>query len=410
MKNKSTSPKISNTLVVRPPTRTPHDINKWKNAIRAADYGRIAQLVELFDDLYIDPVLSEAVGRRIRAITNAEIVFSINNKNVSQIDDLIDTPEFENLLTEIILSKFYPQTVIEFDFSNGFKTHCIDRRHFNIKDKVILRSLSDTDGIPYENNDFILSLEGKNFGIFLNTAPFVIFKRNGFGDFAEFCELFGIDTLIGLYDPEDDRGRVEMETAFKNRGSGASMTMSKNSDVKVVGTKGSGTVDIHDRFLNKCDEQILIAVLGQTMTTKDGSSYSQGKVHADTEDEINKADRRFVQRILNKEILPRLEKRGYPVAGGWFHFAEQGENLTKAQQLDIALKVSEKVPVDDNYWYENYGIPKPKYTSNGDKNFTKKGLNDKEQEPSINKQTTSKQVKQLSLWDKIRDFFEGAPR
>lgn len=403
--------KIHKTLTYRPPVRTPQDISKWRNAIRSADYGRVWQLVELFDDLLLDPVLSNAVEKRIMAITNAEIVFSKGNKNVPQIDDLIDTPEFEELLREILLSKFYPKTVLEFDFTNGFQVVSLDRRHFNTKDKVVLKSLSDTDGIPYEGNDFLLPLgKERELGLFVKTAPYAIFKRNGMSDFAQYCELFGIDTLVGLYDPEDENGRVEMENAFKNRGAGASMTMSKNGDVKVVGTKSTGTVDIHERFADKCDEQMLIAILGQTMTTKDGSSYSQGKVHAQTEDDINKADRRFVQRILNTEVLPRLAKRGYDVTGGWFHFAEQSENLTKKEQLEIAERVNAIVPIDENYWYETFGVPKGKTqeTSNKDEEPSIK-----EQEPSDEKQKPKQQkvtTKKLSYWEQFLDFFAGAPR
>lgn len=391
--------KIHKTLVTRPPARVPQDITKWRNALRSADYGRVAQLVELYDDLLIDPVLGNAIEKRIMAITNAEIVFSKGNKNVPQIDDLIDSPEFEELLREIILSKFYPKSVLEFDFTDGFKVVSIDRRHFNTKEKIILKSLSDTEGVSYEGNDFLLPL-GKEteLGLFVKTAPYAIFKRNGMGDFAQYCELFGIDTLIGLYDPEDDRGRVEMENAFKNRGSGASMTMSKNSDVKVVGTKSTGTVDIHERFLNKCDEQILIAVLGQTMTTKDGSSYSQGKVHAQTEDDINQADRRFVQRILNKEVLPRLAKRGYDVQGGWFHFAEQGKKLSKLEQLQIAERVNAITPIDTNYWYETFGLPKGK----GKQEISGKGNEEISKDSKKEQKVTAKQ---LSFWRRLKDFF-----
>lgn len=412
-----TQTQIHKTLTHRPPARTPQDISKWRNAIRSADYGRVWQLVELFDDLLLDPVLSNAVEKRIMAITNAEIVFSKGNKNVPQIDDLIDTPEFEELLREILLSKFYPKTVLEFDFTDGFKVVSLDRRHFNTKDKVVLKSLSDTDGIPYEGNDFLLPLgKERELGLFVKTAPYAIFKRNGMSDFAQYCELFGIDTLVGLYDPEDENGRVEMENAFKNRGAGASMTMSKNGDIKVVGTKSTGTVDIHERFADKCDEQMLIAVLGQTMTTKDGSAYAQAKVHAQTEDDINKADRRFVQRILNTEVLPRLAKRGYDVAGGWFHFAEQSENLTKKEQLEIAERVNAIVPIDENYWYETFGVPKsspqpPPKEGEAEPNGKDKEARNKEQNPSRGKTSFARKVeaKRLSYWEQFLDFFGGAP-
>lgn len=208
-----------------------------------------------------------------------------------------------------------------------------------------------------------------------------------------------------------------MENAFKNRGAGASMTMSKNGDIKVVGTKSTGTVDIHERFADKCDEQMLIAVLGQTMTTKDGSAYAQAKVHAQTEDDINKADRRFVQRILNTEVLPRLAKRGYDVAGGWFHFAEQSENLTKKEQLEIAERVNAIVPIDENYWYETFGVPKsspqpPPKEGEAEPNGKDKEARNKEQNPSRGKTSFARKVeaKKLSYWEQFLDFFGGAPR
>ncbi|WP_172917168.1 phage portal protein family protein [Capnocytophaga canis] len=412
--------KISQTLVVRPPERSPQDIQKWRSAMLQADRGRLHTLVDLFNDLLIDTVLSGAVEKRIMAITNANLLFSVKNKEIEAMADFIDTPEFEELLREIMLAKFYPKTVLELDFTNGFKAVSIDRRHLNTEQRAIVRSIGDTDGFPYENNDFLIHLgkEG-DLGIFLKTAPHAIFKRNGMSDFAQFAELFGIDMLVGYYDPDDENGREEMDRAFlKKGGGGVNMSMSNKSKVETVGNKSSGTVDIHDRFLDKCDEQILIGILGQTMTTKDGASYSQGKVHADVEEDINKADRRYVQRVLNKELLPRLEKRGYPVAGGWFHFAEKGEKLSKKDELEIAKGVNEIVPVDENYFYENFGLPRAKSSpqiapkekeQEAEPNGAKEN---KEQNPSKGKTSPTRKVQaqNLSLWERFVDFFAQAPR
>ncbi|MDO5607631.1 MAG: DUF935 family protein [Capnocytophaga sp.] len=403
-KKKNKAVKISQTLVVRPPQRTPQDISRWRSAIQQADRGRIHTLVELYNDLLIDAVLSSAVEKRIMAVTNATLLFSANNKEVEAMADLIETPEFEEFLREVMLSKFYPKTVLELDFQDGFKVVSIDRRHLDLENKIIAKSVGDTQGISYENDDFLIHLgkEG-DLGLFVKTAPHAIMKRNGTGDFARYAELFGIDTLVGYYDPEDESGRSEMESAFQKRGGSASMTMSKNSEVKTIGTQSPGTVDIHERFLRLCDEQMLIGVLGQTMTTKDGSSYSQGKVHADTEDDINKADRRFVQRILNKELLPRLEKRGYPVKGGWFHFAEKSERLSKIDELAIAKGVNEIVPIDENHWYENFGLPKPTKAGNPTE---KKEKNDTADAVTEDKKLS---VSRLGFFDRLKDFFGNAP-
>ncbi len=395
---------ISNVLVVRPPDRANVGIEKLKNALSSADRGRMHSLYNLYDELLRDPVLGNAVEKRITAITNADLLFQKEGKESDEMSEFIDTPEFEKLLQEIMLAKFYGKSVIELGFAPAFTAVSIKRQHLNTERKEIVRELYDDTGIPYENNDFLLNVgEEGNLGIFLRTAPYAIYKRNGWGDFAQFVELYGIDTLIGLYDPDDENGRQEMEKAMKNRGSAGSMTMNKNSDVKTIGTKSPGTVDIHDRFLDKCDNQILIAILGQTMTTKDGSSLSQSKTHAQTEDDINQADRRFVQRVLNTELLPRLEKRGYPVKGGKFYFAEKGENLSKEDELKIAERINQITgQVDENYWHENFGIPKGKKKEEKPNN-----------EPPTERSRSAKKKKdkkeQKSLFAKLKAFFVKAP-
>lgn len=408
---------ISNVLVVRPPDRAAVGIEKLKNALSAADRGRMNRIYDLYDELLRDPVLGNAVEKRITAITNADLLFQTDGKENEAMSDFIDTPEFEKLLREVILSKFYGKSIIELAFVPNFKASSIKRQHLNTERKEILKQLFDDTGISYEDNDFLLNVgDDKDLGIFLKTAPYAIYKRNGWGDFAQFVELYGIDTLLGLYDPDDENGRQEMELAFKNRGGAGSMTMSKNADVKTVGTKSTGTVDIHDRFLDKCDNQILIAILGQTMTTKDGSSLSQSKTHAQTEDDINQADRRFIQRVLNTELLPRLQKRGYPVGGGAFLFAEKGENLTKEQELNIAEKVEQITgQVDEQYWFENFGIPKgkkqvPSSQEPSKKNKGKgKGMDEKD-EQKLPRDFEPIEASNKSLFKRFKDFFFNAPR
>ncbi len=411
---------ISQTLVVRPPQRSSVGIGKLQSAIKTADRGRRNLLYELYGELLRDPVLSNAIERRIMAITNTAILFQKDDKEVEEMAELIESHEFEETIAEIIRTKIFGKTVLELDFTNGYNVYSIPRKHLNTETKEILRNISDVSGYPYENDDFLLNLgKDDDLGILLTVAPFAIYKREGTGDFAQFVELFGIDTLVGYYDPEDENGRQEMETSMKERGSGASVTMSKNSKIETVGTSRQGQVDIHDRFLAKCDEQILIGILGQTMTTKDGSSLSQSKTHAQTEDDINQADRRFVQRVLNQELLPRLAKRGYPVEGGKFVFAEKGENLTKEQQLEIALKVDQQTAdgVDDSYFYDTFGVPKgSKKKSNPNPPGTDPEDEEEEEEPTSEEKKTKNQkpkkqtAKGLSLFDKVKDFFGDAPR
>lgn len=409
--------KISQTLVVRPPDRSPKDIAKWRSAMMQADRGRRHTLINLYNDLLSsDNVLADAVDKRIRNITNAKLVFMKDSKEVDEMWDLIDTLEFEEFITELMLTKFYGKTVIELDFTNGFNFTSIDRRHLDTENKCILRSLADADGIPYNvEDDFLINLgKDDDLGIYLRTAPYAIFKRNGGSDYAQFCELFGIPQMAGYYDPEDDNGRREMETAFQNRGAGASMTMSNKSKVETLGDRVNGNSDVHERFLDWCDEQMLIGVVSQTMTTKDGSSYSQGKVHGDVENDLNKADRRFIRRILNTYLLPRLEKRGYPVKGGFFDFIEEDEKLNAKDLLDIATTIDDRTTsgVDEDWYFETFGVPKGTKEKKTEKEINEIDNADSENNTETEKTENSRteKAKALSLYNRIKDFFGDAPR
>lgn len=410
--NKTGDIKISNVLVVQPPKRDLLDVVKVRSAIKTADKGKRKNLVDILIDLLLDPVLNDAVERRIRKITNNDIVFLSDGDEIDEMFDLIDSPAFEKLLRELVLTKAFGKSVIELGFNPTFDIYSIPRQNLDTTRKVILKDVSQEEGIPYTDDEFLLNVgEDNDLGFLTRVAPYVIFKRNGGADYAQFCELWGIPILAGLYDPEDDNARVEMEQSMEKRGAGGSVVMSNKSDLKTIASQASGAV--HGDFLKWLDEQILIGVIGQTMTTKQGSSRSQGEVHLKTEDEIAEADRRFIQRILNTYLVPILEKRGYPVKAGFFQFVEK-DNTTMKDKFDIARQVNELTAdgVDDEYFYSTFGLPKGNKTQ--DENLQPDNSGKKEEAPEPDPEETDKKAKKvaaknLSMFDKLKDFFDHAP-
>src|SRR5690554_8057161 len=58
---------ISQTLIIKPPQRSNVGIDKWRSAMRLADRGRRATLIELINELIdADPVFGEAWDKRVR--------------------------------------------------------------------------------------------------------------------------------------------------------------------------------------------------------------------------------------------------------------------------------------------------------------------------------------------------------
>jgi phage gp29-like protein len=132
-----------------------------------------------------------------------------------------------------------------------------------------------------------------------------------------------------------------------------------STHVETVTNTGNGfSGHSYDQFRKSCNEEILITVLGQTLTTVQGDrgARSLGDVHKQVEEGINMSDMRFVQRILNSRVRPFMESRGLPVAGGKFVFPKAAGPLSVADMVQL----SSIMPVPTSFLHEKYGIPVPK--------------------------------------------------
>lgn len=354
---------LVNNITVKPLVRGTSDIDRWRDVLHAADKGKRTQLYTLYEDLLLDNVLFDAIDKRIKAITNSEITFTRNDGVEVVMDDLIDSSGFEQLLIEIMLAQFWGVSVLELEFvENKFIVHSLPRKHLRPLYGEVALAENDDRGVSYRDNDFVLEVgQADDLGQILRAAPYVIYKRNDVGDWAEYIEIFGRPIRVFTYETYDEASRIETTRAAEQSGGNPIVVMPSGAgfDVKAGATSGDG--EIFDKKRRACNEEILIGLLGQTLTTTQGDTGARalGEVHMQVQDAKHKADRRFVQRILNTKLLPMLEKRGFPVSGGFFYFPEAGEQITLEGRMNLIERASALIPIGAQYVYEVLGIPRP---------------------------------------------------
>ena len=395
---------IITQLIIKQPQRSTSDVAAWRNALRSADSGRVKTLFDLYDDLLIDPVLFRAWNKRVDAITNAELVFQLeDNESSDDVDALMETLSWETVLTAIMNYKAYGRFGLECDFSDGFKADIIPPKHINLTNHCILINDSDEKGIDYLTDPNLIVLgDPRDFGLFLRTAPYAIWKRGGFGDYAQWLEIFGMPQRVGKYSSYDPQSRILLEQALQNAGSAPWCVIPKETDVETVNNTGSGSsgTSFND-FRQACNEELLITISGNTLTTIAGSkgARSLGDVHKEVEEAINKADMRFVEKVLNTYFKPMLEERGYQVQGGKFVFPAAVEPL----KVDEIISLSDILDIPAWWLYDKFGIPSPK---EGEPLARKKSVSveeidvdKKEKTPTKDKKKEEEQVKDTKLHD-----------
>lgn len=352
-------PLVIQQLIVKAPQRKVYDVGNWRTAMRSADVGRVKTLYDLFDDMLLDGVLSDAVQKRIDAVINSELTFvDVDGQEVPEVAQIIDTLAFETLLTEIMHKKFYGRMGVEIDLTDGVLTVApIPAKHINLDNRNILINDGDETGIPYDGDDRLLILgERRDFGLLLKAVQYAIYKRGGYGDWSQWVELFGMPQRIGKYNTHDPESRRLLEEALEKAGSAPYVVVPKEAEIETR-SAGTNSGDSYNEFRQACNEEMLITILGQTLTTVQGDrgARSLGEVHKDVEESKNRSDLRFVQRVLNQYVLPMLEARGVPVSGGAFVFPKAAEALT----VNDIVQLSAIMDIPQSYLHEKYSIPVP---------------------------------------------------
>ena len=403
---------VINQVVVQAPQRRVYDVGDWRSAMRSADIGRAKSLYDLFDEILIDGLLADAIEKRTEAVLSAGVTFvNAQGEEVEEITDIINSSAGETMLRSILAQRFYGRSGFEVSFADGFTCQPFKPKYIDLQHQTILLNDVGDKSVSYTDNSQILILgRPLDYGLLLKAAPFAIYKRGGFGDYAQWIELFGMPQRIGKYNTYDPASRALLEEAFKNAGSAPYLIIPKESDIETrEGSSGSGAS--YDEFRKACNEEMLITILGQTLTTVQGErgARSLGEVHMEVEQNKHTGDVRFVERVLNERVIPMLEARGFNLQGGRFMFPKEAEPLTVADIVNL----SEIIQIPAAFVHDKYGIPMPKDGEQIARKQTQEVIEVQEkkapEDPKAKKEVISN-ADERGFLRRVWDFFVGAPQ
>ncbi len=186
----------------------------------------------------------------------------------------------------------------------------------------------------------------------------VLFKRNQTKFWLIALEKFGQPTVWGKYPRH-----AKAEEIRKLQDAGAAVrtdaTVATPDDVvlELLEAKGRGTMD-YAAFHDRIDAAISKVVLGQTMTTDDGSSKSQADVHMSVRQEIVAADARLICDSFNRSIVRWLVDWNFP--GAAYPIVSRNMDIAPdlkalAERDEIISRMMGKKP-DEQYIEQTYGL------------------------------------------------------
>jgi phage gp29-like protein len=142
----------------------------------------------------------------------------------------------------------------------------------------------------------------------------VWFKRHDVKFWLAFLEKFGAPTAKATYPPNtNEADKKRLLEAAGAVASEAAIAVPEGTMIELLEAKRSGAADyaaLHDAM----DKAIAKIVLSQTMTTEDGSSEAQARVHAEVMQAVTKSDADLVCDSFNRGPARWLTEWNYPGA------------------------------------------------------------------------------------------------
>jgi phage gp29-like protein len=296
--------------------------------VRAADEGDTDAFFTLAAEVeQREPHYRSVLTARKQAVSGEEFhIAAASDKRADQkIADfcrsLIADPIFEPLVFDVLdsLSKGISFTEIIWDTQGSEWRPCRyewrEQRHFAWDEDTLSIPLLKTDAhpmgeplAPYKwivHAPKLLSGAPYQSGLARTAMAIWMFKSLTIRDWLAFQEQYGMPIRVGKYPtgatPEQ---RTALELAITNIGADSGCTIPDTMLIEFLERKaGGGSDKLYQGSADYWNGELSKLVLGQTMTTEDGSSLGQAAVHERKEMTVNRADSRSACAAIARDML-----------------------------------------------------------------------------------------------------------
>jgi len=363
-KRKQRPNRIVDKLIVTYTRRARHDIAQWQAALALAENPerpRRWMLYNIYRDILLDPHLTAEIQKRTLAVTGASYRLIDKNGKDSDRTELLQREWFDKLLQWILEARFWGHSLIQIDTLHAGeidRLELVDRRHVVPEQGLFLPNMFDDKAIQYRDPKYYRWLievgEYRDLGLLNKAVPHVLFKRFAQSAWSEFTEIFGMPIRIAKTNTKDKEALNRMEQMMVDMSTAFYAIIDHDEVIEFIETaKTDGAV--YDKLIDRSNSEISKLISGAVLGERSpGGSRAKEQVGKDISDQITAADRRWIGRVMNHYVLPKLISLGYPFQGLRFVFDVEPDIN---QLWEITSGVLNHYDVDPEFIRTTFGIP-----------------------------------------------------
>lgn len=283
---------------------------------------------------------------------------------------------FSDVKKYFIDADFYAHSLLEFTISKKGKlqVEIVPREHVIPQEGKIVFSPFSNKGIHYNDDSVQKSFnlieikrgdDDDDLGLFETLIPLYSEKRDAGNDWNLHSELYSKPIMVVSSD--SDARRREYDARLRNAGGNRALVLYPNEDAKNINgaNKGQEYLMYRERMV-LCNKEMAKVVTGQTLTTEEGSSRSQGEVHERIANAFLFADLFEFSEWVTENLIPFLnEKFSFGISEENMRFVsrrvleeeekEETNSGTKpkdeaTQQSEVKPGVKQQPPEEDGFF------------------------------------------------------------
>lgn len=315
-----------------------------------------ASLLDIYEEnLILDAHLRGICEKRTLSVIQQDLRYHSASGDIIE-HEIFEHPAFDDMLKDVFEAKFWGFTVLQFENEGGFGYYMQPRKYVLPDKQQITTDEYANEGYLIESFDNAVFIGKPNdLGLFMPAGVYSIFKRNLLSDWAEYSERAGMMLELIEGTGNDKLVQKTLNDIGSDIGSGKRVNVPEGVNMDFKNLSSGSQNALFENFFDALNKEQSKLILGQTMTTEDGSSLSQSEVHSEQQQILLNSDKKFMLAFLNTQFKENMSLWSVP-DGGYFAYNDS-EQLSTAEQLDNDLKLMQLgYTFKPEYLKEKYGI------------------------------------------------------
>jgi hypothetical protein len=329
-------------IVEFPKRRIAPKIDEFVLAVESAS-SKIMQSRTLLYDHYqqtmmFDSHVAALISKRLENIEGKTLVLYDGENPVEEINYFLSSPKFREFMKDIVMTKFWGMNLFEFDEyewreKKWFDYRLIPIKHVNPYEKEILTHQTDNVGTSIADDDSYMFVgDPDSLGLLLQVTLLSLYRRLGMFNYGKYVDLAS-ENFMQLMQREfsDNQNVKHVQDQLSKRDGGGIISLPDGVELRSENQSSSQQNQLFEGYMQMLKDELAVLILGQNMTTSDGSSRSQAEVHQSEQRSKYDADELYILDVLNYEYIDKLPLWGFEITPT-MHFKFE-ENISGADDV-----------------------------------------------------------------------------